>query len=232
MNKIWISLWILLVGISACSEEELIGYNSDCYIYFKKESKDSTVFSFAYDRTATQAIINLQLDIIGIIGDQDKAYTIHFLPEESSAQPDKHLLLPKVMQQIKASDTTGFLSIIVLNQYLDQGAVTAVFELRESFDFKVGLHNNIKARVIITNQLSRPQWWNGWHEGNGLGTYSGEKYQAFIDEMKIFDLTLMEDGGNISYSEMRALLLQFKRILAETPRYELDGSIMKVAIKG
>lgn len=231
MNKIWILL-SFLIGAYACSEDNLTGYNSNNYIYFKKAVKDSTIYSFAYDRNLTEAIVNLELGLVGNLSGVDQAFKIQFLENESSAKAGVHFTMPKDSYIVKANDTTGTLPIVVLNQSLDNGDVIAVFELIESSDFKLGPKDHLKARLIITNQLNRPKWWDNWHEGNGLGSYSKEKYQAFIDEMKIHDLTLEEDGGKVSYSQMRALVLQFKRILEERPRNEKDGSLMKVAIKG
>ena len=52
-----------------------------------------------------------------------------------------------------------------------------------SDDFMPGIEANRKGRIFITNQLTRPGWWNDWHEANGLGTYSDLKYQTFIREI-------------------------------------------------
>ena len=122
--------------------------------------------------------------------------------------------------------------MIVKKGDLNKNDVEAVFELVDSEDFKVGLKSNSKARVIISDKLSKPDWWDDWHITSGLGTYSDEKYTAFIEEIKVHDLTLQEDGGSLSYSEMRVLVLKFKRALELRPREELDGSKMTVAIKG
>ncbi|HAH73929.1 MAG TPA: DUF4843 domain-containing protein, partial [Butyricimonas virosa] len=74
--------------------------------------------------------------------------------------------------------------------------------------------------------------WNDWHEANGLGTYSDLKYQTFIREIGVTDMTLEADGGEMNYSTMRAYVLQFKYWLQDHPIEDEDGSLMKVAMRG
>lgn len=231
MKNFWI-LFLGLIGLGACSEDNLAGYSSDSYIYFAKESTDSTIFSFAYDNQLTEGELKLKLNLVSLLESHERSFNVRFLPDESSAEEGKHFILNEQGQTIAANDSIGYLTLIVKRGDLNKNDVEAVFELVDSEDFKVGLKSNSKARVIISDKLSKPDWWDDWHITSGLGTYSDEKYTAFIEEIKVHDLTLQEDGGTLSYSEMRVLVLKFKRALELRPREELDGSKMTVAIKG
>lgn len=231
MKNFWI-LFLGLIGLGACSEDNLAGYSSDSYIYFAKESTDSTIFSFAYDNQLTEGELKLKLNLVSLLESHERSFNVRFLPDESSAEEGKHFILNEQGQTIAANDSIGYLTLIVKKGDLNKNDVEAVFELVDSEDFKVGLKSNSKARVIISDKLSKPDWWDDWHITSGLGTYSDEKYTAFIEEIKVHDLTLQEDGGSLSYSEMRVLVLKFKRALELRPREELDGSKMTVAIKG
>lgn len=231
MKNFWI-LFLGLIGLGACSEDNLAGYSSDSYIYFAKESTDSTIFSFAYDNQLTEGELKLKLNLVSLLESHERSFNVRFLPDESSAEEGKHFILNEQGQTIAANDSIGYLTLIVKRGDLNKNDVEAVFELVDSEDFKVGLKSNSKARVIISRKLSKPDWWDDWHITSGLGTYSDEKYTAFIEEIKVHDLTLQEDGGTLSYSEMRVLVLKFKRALELRPREELDGSKMTVAIKG
>ena len=230
MKNFWI-LFLGLIGLGACSEDNLAGYSSDSYIYFAKESTDSTIFSFAYDNQLTEGELKLKLNLVSLLESHERSFNVRFLPDESSAEEGKHFILNEQGQTIAANDSIGYLTLIVKKGDLNKNDVEAVFELVDSEDFKVGLKSNSKARVIISDKLSKPDWWDDWHITSGLGTYSDEKYTAFIEEIKVHDLTLQEDGGSLSYSEMRVLVLKFKRALELRPREELDGSKMTVAIK-
>lgn len=231
MKNFWI-LFLGLIGLGACSEDNLAGYSSDSYIYFAKESTDSTIFSFAYDNQLTEGELKLKLNLVSLLESHERSFNVRFLPDESSAKEGTHFVLNKQGQTIAANDSIGYLTLTIKKGDLNKNAVEAVFELVDSEDFKVGLKSNSKARVIISDKLSKPDWWDDWHISSGLGTYSDEKYTAFIEEIKVHDLTLQEDGGTLSYSEMRVLVLKFKRALELRPREELDGSKMTVAIKG
>lgn len=224
-----LGLWI---GVCACSEDDLSGYESDSYIYFSKKTADSTIFSFAYDKSQTVGNVDLKLNIVSNIEDRNRAFAVQFLPEESTAVEGTHFELPESGQFVMANDSVGYFKLTVKKGDLGNNYVLAVFELVDTDDFKVGLKSNKKARVIISNQLNRPEWWNSWHETDGLGLYSTEKYQAFIEEMGIYDLTQEKDGGTLDYSEVRVLILKFKRILVSAPRLEADGSTMTVEMKG
>lgn len=225
-----LGLWI---GMSACSEDKLSGYSSDSYIYFTKGYADSTIYSFAYDQAQTTGTVDLKLNIVSSLENRNRTFAVRFLPDESSAAEGTHFELSEENQIVAANDSLGYFKITVKKGDLGDNYVLAVFELVESGDFKVGLKSNSKARIIISNQLNRPQWWDSWHETDGLGVYTKEKYQAFIEEMNgVYDLTQEKDGGTLSYSEVRVMILKFKRILEKEPRRELDGSVMTVAMRG
>ena len=51
-------------------------------------------------------------------------------------------------------------------------------------------------------------------------------------EMKVHDLTLIADGGEMDYSTMRAYVLKFKYWLQDNPTPDEDGSTMSVAMRG
>lgn len=231
MRNFWI-LFFGLIGLSACSEDNLTGYSLDSYIYFAKESIDSTIFSFAYDNKQTEGVLKLKLNLVSLLEARERSFGVRFLPNESSAKEGIHFEWQERGQLIAANDSIGYLTLLIKKGDLNKSAVEAVFELVDSDDFKVGLRSNSRARVIISDKLSRPKWWDDWHISSGLGTYSDEKYSAFIEEMQVHDLTLEEDGGVLTYSAMRVLVLKFKRALELRPRTELDGSRMIVAIKG
>lgn len=220
------------IGVSACSEDKLSGYASDSYIYFTKESTDSTIFSFAYDKSKTEGELKLKLNMVSGLEDRDRSFSVRFLADKSTAKEGVHFELEDDGQMVMANDSIGYLTLKVMKADLNKNTVKAVFELVASEDFEVGLRSNSRANVIISDQLNRPAWWDEWHETDGLGAYSDLKYQAFIEETGVYDLSQEEDGGSLSYSEVRVLVLKFKRALALRPRPDVDGSDMSVAMRG
>lgn len=232
MKSYWIVFWGLCIGICACSEDKLTGYASESYIYFSKEATDSTIFSFAYEPSLTEGELALKLNIVSGLENRTRTFSVRFVPEESTAQEGVHFETNLDKQTVEANDSVGYLTLKIKKGDLNKNSVKAVFELVESDDFKVGLKANAKARVIISDKLSQPEWWDSWHETSGLGKYSDLKYQNFIAETGVYDLTQDTDGGSLSYSEVRVLVLRFKRILEKSPRPDEDGSNMSVAMNG
>lgn len=226
-------LYLLLLAIASCSEDNLNGYASDHFIQFEKSFRDSTLFSFAYDETLQQGEVTVKVTMISPLEPVERKYRIVFLPEESTATAGTDVVLPEEYQLIAANDSVGYLKVPVRRSAaLAGGSLTAVFQLESSSDFKPGMVEYRKARLVISDRLTRPEWWTDWHELNGLGSYSELKYRTFIRETGITDMTLAADGGTMDYSTMRAHVLKFKYWLQENPTEDEDGGLMSVAMRG
>lgn len=232
MKILYVTMIALFLGLCSCSEVELKGYASEDYIQFYKSAKDSTVFSFAYDESLQTGMVSLKMNLISPVVDRDREYAVSFLEAESTAQLGVDFELPASDQKVLANDSIAYFTVNVKRNVNLQKAVMAVFEVGESADFKPGMAGNRKARVVITNELTRPEWWNDWHETNGLGSYSDLKYRTFIREIKVHDMTLTADGGEMDYSTMRAYVLKFKYWLQDHPTPDEDGNPMSVAMRG
>ena len=98
---------MLFLGMMSCSEDNLKGYSSSNYIQFDKLSKDSTVFSFAYDETLESGTVALKLVMISPLVDRDRKYNVKFLQDESSAQAGVDFEMPVEEQVIAAAKDAG-----------------------------------------------------------------------------------------------------------------------------
>lgn len=230
---IFISILIMGLGLQSCKESSLEGYHNDSYIYFDKSIKDSTTFSFAYDKNLKEGVVQLKLNMISQIENHDRTFTVRFLPEESTAKQGRDLLWDTDSYTVKANDSIAFIDIHVLRDASLSGkTVKAIFQIESSADFMPGIENHTQAQVIISDKLTRPTWWDSWHESSGLGTYSDKKYQLFIEVTGKHDLSLTEDGGTVDFSDMYGYVVMFKYWLLEHPQKEEDGSDMTVPIIG
>lgn len=132
-----------------------------------------------------------------------------------------------------ANDTVAYIEIqLNKSENVKAKDLLLVFEVTDYGDFKPGMNAYRKNRIIVSNELTQPVWWNDWHVNNGLGSWSLEKYTLFMEKTKVIDLTLDRDGGTMSYSEMCAHVLKFKYWLQENPTTEKDGGPMRVAMRG
>ena len=160
MKILYVIIMMLFLGMMSCSEDNLKGYSSSNYIQFDKLSKDSTVFSFAYDETLESGTVALKLVMISPLVDRDRKYNVKFLQDESSAQAGVDFEMPAEEQVIAANDSVAYLNVTVTRNEALKGSVLAVFEVQGSDDFMPGIEANRKGRIFITNQLTRPGWWN------------------------------------------------------------------------
>lgn len=219
--------------LTSCSETEIERYSGKNYIYFEKSSKDSTVFSFAYDPNLSEGDISLKMKIISRLENTDRTYAVKFLADESTAKEGKDFIWQNNTTIVKANDSISYLNIkAIKTPELKGKTVKAVFEIVPTDDFIPGIEDNRKANVIISNKLTKPIWWNGWHDTSGLGLYSDKKYQLFIEVTGQHDLTLTEDGGSMDFSDMYGYVVMFKYWLLDNPQKEEDGSDMFVPIIG
>ena len=81
---------------------------------------------------------------------------------------------------------------------------------------------NRLATIYVSNILSQPSWWDDEFEYAFLGSYSDEKYTAFIVATGASDLSTLSNNEIIAY--VREFIYYLRRMdAAGTPVYEADG---------
>lgn len=224
---------LVVMAFAGCSEENIDVYHGDNYIYFTKAGTDSTTFSFAYDASLREGEVSLKLNLISRLENRDRTFAVRVVEDESTALEGRDFSIDPQSCVVRANDSIAYLDIHVMKDASLEGrSVKAVFELVASDDFLPGIERNRKAKLVITDKLSQPDWWDTWHVSSGLGTYSDKKYRLFIEVTGQSDLTLKEDGGTMDYSDMRGYVVMFKYWLHDNPQKEDDGSDMVVPIIG
>lgn len=225
-------LYILLgicVMLTGCSKNDYSGYAADNYIYFSQDTLTNATFSFFFEK-GDEGVVRLPLEIIAPVTEKDRSYKIGFVENESSAKSGVDFVMPEGEQVFGGNRISDTLRIKVLRPENENHEVVAVFELLSSVDFLPGIPDRVKAKVVITNRISIPEWWDQWHITSGLGEYSDLKYKAFYECTGVSDLDY-KHREDLSQSEVRALILQFKYWLKENPRQDVNGP-MEVAMKG
>lgn len=237
-NRISTLLIIMSSLILSCSSDLEEGYVGANYINFAKEfNKDSTYYSFAHSEGITKAKVFLNVEVASKRVEFNREYLVRYVPEESSAIEGKHFTKLPESYTLKGGVFIDSIAIEALNDTptLDQGDKVAVFEFVPSEDFLIGLKIKSKAKLILSNKIVQPKWWDSWHEGSGLGKYSRKKYDEFIKVMKLYgrDYELdYKNNENMSYADMRESVRIFKYYLIENPTLDEDGTTMSVKIVG
>lgn len=230
---IYLLLAVCMGVFCGCSQEGFDTYQAENFIHFDKNINDSTTFSFAYDPSLTEGNIDIKLSIISRLVDKDRHFAVKFLPEESTAKEGVDFSIANNDMTVKANDSIGYLKVHVMKTAALSGkSVKAIFTVEETSDFKPGLVSNRKAKLIITDKLTQPTWWDTWHVSSGLGVYSDKKFRLFIQVTGKDDLTLIKDGGKMEYTDMRGYVTMFKYWLIEHPQTEDNGEQMTVPIVG
>ena len=175
----------------------------------------------------------MKLNCIANLSDKDRVFGIQYLADESTAQAGVDFVMPDEEQILPANDSVAYIEIqLNKSDNVKTKDLLLVFGVTDYGDFKPGMNAYRKNRIIVSDKLTRPAWWDSWHESNGLGSWSEKKYTLFMEQIHVIDLTLDRDGGTMSYSEMRAHVLKFKYWLQENPTTEEDGSPMRVVMRG
>ena len=152
---IYLFLVVCLGAFYGCSQEGFDTYQSENYIHFNKSENDSTTFSFAYDPSLTEGEVDIKLNIISRLEDRDRHFSVKFVPEESTAKEGVDFNVSTDELTVKANDSIGFLKVHVMKSASLSGkSVKAIFAVKESSDFKPGLINNRKAKLVITDDLT------------------------------------------------------------------------------
>ena len=97
--------------------------------------------------------------------------------DESTAQEGRDFTVNTEQLVVKANDSIGVLKVHVMkDESLKGKSVHAVFEIVENEEFKPGVMQNRKAKLVITDKLTQPEWWDAWHIKDWPGSDQGKEF--------------------------------------------------------
>lgn len=231
MKNIYL-LVISIVGLlTSCEREGIPTYNdltSNRYLYLYRAETDSTETSFFFYPGETTIEFPISVRCTGR-GDQDQTYKIAVVDEYTTAPAETYEIPENPVMRAGRDRDTCYIKL-KYNPILDTQKVRLVVEIKDSENFLAGRTEYRVAIIWFHNIIAQPKWWNSNVINYYLGKYSDEKYQLFLDVIKV-DLT------NATDSELRNYSLLFKKYLNDEKEagrtvYEKDGSEMEVAVLG
>lgn len=187
MKKILITGVFGLVCFSACEKAVEQVYTSPDNIYFDFNDPenenvriDSIGYSFAlYPEKGTDTVY-LPVRITGMRKSMDRAFRITVIDSSTTAVAGVHYkalepeyIMPADSGQVKVPVILYGTDALLLEQ-----SVRIKFRLASTADFAVTNHSYDTAKVIFSNRLEQPVWWNVW--AGELGAYSRVKHELFI----------------------------------------------------
>jgi hypothetical protein len=190
MKKLTVVAFMIVVVAGACKKTQEIRYHSDDNVYFDFSTaaqRDSIVYTFAYEPDLAKDTILLPVRISGIRIPANRSFGIQVVPGLSTAVAGTHYEAFKTSYTMPADSGVYMLPVIILNKdpQLTTTSVSLQLKLLPSADLDTAINTLIKARIVFSNKLEKPIWWNMW-----LGAYYSQvKHQLFLISSGATDLT-------------------------------------------
>ena len=190
-----------LFMLSSCSENERMTYKEKSAVYFPDyvEGADSLLYSFLISGGESD-ILNVNVKVLGALPVKDAKYKVA-VSENSTAVAGKHYkALPETFDFPANTSVTSFpIEVMKPGDELDDKTVVLELLLMPTTDFDLGYLDRLKVRVMITNQLIKPSYWDA-PLALYFDEYSQAKHRKCIEVMgHDFPLTVDElqeyEGG-------------------------------------
>jgi hypothetical protein len=188
MNKLIITAVAFLLFIASCRKAAQLDYHSQDNIYFDLSSadRDSIVYTFAYHPGKLKDTILLPVRISGIRLTEERSFGIQVVDTATTAIGNTHYEPFTSAYTMPADSGICHLPVIIYNkdESLVLRPVAMTLQLVATDKLGVALPTLIRARIVISNKLEKPKWWDMW-----LGGYSQVKHQLFRLVATTEDLT-------------------------------------------
>lgn len=180
-------VFLSVLFLIACKSDDINGPNvTDSYIYFAYPNTngnavekyiDSINYNFSREENIQIGVKRLAIPIHigGLSSPSDRVFD--FVIEDSSKYDVNAIKITEpVIRSGRYSDTL-YIDVYRYSQLTQQEMVLNL-TLRENEFFKLGNSYNRKIKIIVSDMLNRPDWWNAWV--NYFGPYRKEVYQRWI----------------------------------------------------
>lgn len=199
--KIIITLFVIVVALTACEEEEIQTFNGNEVVYFRwaidgrgtaTQKTDSIAYTFAYELPSevTSYLISVPVKVQGFKSDEDRAITVK-VKEESTAQKDIHYTIPEDVV-IPANAYVGYIPV-TFNRTEDMKTevLSLKLQLLENENFKVDLYgeeisynsNRVLSysefEITVSDILTEPDRWSTLERW--IGAFSVKKFYLFAE---------------------------------------------------
>lgn len=192
-----ISVWAMLIAgfLYSCQENDRVLYTEKPAVYFSSVTEeDSISYSFA-SGLMDEDLVAIPVRIIGTSTVKDRTINVTVDPV-STAKEGTHYKNLSESVILKGGEVETEIKVTVMNNDLENGDVKLVLNLLENEDFDLGYIGSWKAKLIITDQLIKPSYWN-MPLSLYYGTYSKAKHRLCI-QLQGFDFPEKLDYTAIS----------------------------------
>ena len=172
---------LLIIVLAGCHKDTILLYQQpqdNVYFGFSNDNdRDSVTYTFAYTPGKGVDTFYLPVQLSGTRSPHDRTFQVAVTDSSTTAVPGLDYTPLKDSYKIPADSGFVWLPVILLNNdtLLTQHSVGLNLHLVATSDLGVQLKDIITARIIISNKLEKPSWWDKW-----MTNYSDEKFGLFI----------------------------------------------------
>lgn len=178
--KRYLIILLAFICLVSCKKanEMLFEHRASVYFDTPAEERDSILRTFAYTPTLAQDTVWIPVRLLGIRTDQNRTFTARVETDSSTAIPGMHYEALKPSYMIKAGDGFTYLPLVIYNKdkELENRSVSVMIKLTGTPDLAIENPYLIKAKVVFSAKLEKPDWWDTWP----LPPYSRTKHELFF----------------------------------------------------
>ncbi len=202
VHALWVSV-LSVLGLMSCQENEHMIYGEKAAVYFSTLTEnDSLSYSFAAGLTE-EDVVSIPVTIIGEQSPEVRKIAFSVDPASTAVEGTHFKNLP-AEQLLPAGAVETSIDVTVMDNELENGDVTLILNLETNDDFDLGYKGRRQAKLVITNQLVKPSYWD-MPLSLYYGSYSKAKHRLCI-QIQGFDFPPAMDFNYIqdfmSYGRM------------------------------
>ena len=210
MKKIIMLFMAAVVLLTACRKAEKVTYHSSDNIYFDLEpfnEQDSILYTFAYHPERLKDTVWVPVSISGNRVNATRIYSVKVVDTATTAVVNKHYEPLKTQYEMPPGYGFVYMPVIVYNTdtLMLKQAYSLSLQMVATSDFDVDFSSLIHARIVFSNKLEKPVWWDMWLGGY----YSQVKHQLFRLAATTDDLSMsgLDAPKNLYYVDKLKSLL-------------------------
>jgi hypothetical protein len=215
-------VFLIVFGCFACEQDVVESYTAPDNIYFnfddaETNDRDSITYTFAYTPEMVSDTVFLPLAVSGKRVNYDRRFKLEILTEGTSAQPQLHFEPLQDIYILQADSGKMQVPVILYNTdpALQHTTVTLNLVTVATEDFGVALPKLNKAKIVFSNRLEKPVWWNFWEDQ--LANYSRTKHEMYLVVVGNIDLitNASDPEQNLQIPRNLYLIDKLRKFLAD-----------------
>lgn len=230
MRRISYMIGLILLGFYACQENEKNGFESEGAVYFQlntgvwSDGRDSVVYSFAGKMSDTATMV-LQVNLMGDAVDYERHVRVVVDREKTTAREGVHFAALAESYLLPAGAYSMTIPVVLYNTdpKLEERSFQLALALQPSDDLQLGLTARTTVRVLMSNMLVVPYYWESMYLDDYFGAYSKVKHEYIIREVGM-DFPATEEEYSDNWDAWKAYSKYMDNFFYENyPIYDENG---------